>query len=86
VDTYNIPLHDILDAGIDIGEENRGLEAEFLKSEIDPLVGVSASGRDDTIHSGCALELRISNSRADRVHIRIAMTYDEGFHFLKISC
>jgi hypothetical protein len=83
VNADDIPLHDILDAGIDIGKKNWGLKTEFVKSEIDALVGVSAPRCYGALHSGCALELRISNSRADRVHIRVAMTYDESFHFLK---
>ena len=82
MDADDIPLHDILYAWIDIGKENRGLETEFIKSEINALVGVSAPCCYCTFHSRCALELRISDSGADRVHIRVAVADDEGFHIL----
>jgi hypothetical protein len=82
VNADDIPLHDILDAGIDIGKENWGLKTEFVKSEIDALVGISATRCYGALHAGCALELRISDGRADRVHIRIAVADDESFHIL----
>jgi hypothetical protein len=82
MDADDIPLHDILDTGIDIGKENRGLKTEFVKSKIDALVGVSAPRCYGALHSGCALELRISDGGADRVHIRIAVADNKGFHIL----
>jgi hypothetical protein len=51
-----------------------------VEGKIDTLVGVSAPGGYGTLHSGGALERRVSNGGADRVHIRIAMAYNEGFH------
>jgi hypothetical protein len=80
VNAHDVPLHDILDTGIDICKENRCLESELVEGKIDTLVGVSAPGSYGTLHSGGALERRVSNGGADRVHIRIAMAYNEGFH------
>ena len=76
----DIPLHDILNAGVDIGKENRGFQTELLQSKIDPLVGISAPGGHGAFHSGCPLEFRISDRRADRVHIRVPVTNNECFH------
>ena len=82
MDADNVPLHHILDARIDIRKKNRGLQTEFVKGEIDALVGISAPGCHGVLHSCCTLELRISDGRADRVHIRVAVADDESFHIL----
>jgi hypothetical protein len=80
VNADDISLHDILDTGIHIGKENRGLESEFVEGKVDALVGISTTRGYGAFHSGGALKLCISDRGADRVHIRVTVSYDERFH------
>ena len=80
VDAHDIALHDILHAGVDIRHKHRRLDPELPEGKIDAGVCVSTAGGDGIFHAGGALEFRIANRGNDRVHVRVAVADNEGFH------
>ena len=55
-DGDDVALHDIADARGEIGDEDRGLDAEFVEDVIDPLIGIAGAGGDGARVAGQLLE------------------------------
>ena len=75
------PLHHVLDSRIHVAQERGGLEPEFPQPKIDPLVGVAAPRGDDAGSSAGGLELRIPDRGADRIHVGVLVSDDDGDHY-----
>ena len=79
-DEDDLGLHHVVNAWREIGDEQRGGEAEFLEDKINPLVGVSTTGSHDIGMTGEVLKFCVTNCCADRIHVWIPMTDDDGLH------
>jgi len=76
---HDILTHDIRNLRGHIRDEPGRGYAEMTEYEIDPVVGVTTTGRNGLRHAGAAFEFGIAEGGTDGVGIRVAVSDDEDF-------
>ena len=72
--------HRIAHAGRGIGKKVGLWHAEKVEHEGDALVEGAGARRAHVLHAQPAFEIGIGDGRANRIHVRVAMADDDGFH------
>ena len=79
-DGDDVALHDIADARREIGDEDRGFDAELVEDVVDALIGIAGAGRDGIGIAGQLFEPRIADGGTNGIHVWIAMADNDGLH------
>ena len=79
-DTDEVAHHRVSDLRRDVRKEIRLGNAELLQDKADPLVERTAAGRAHILFAQSTFQLGVGHSRADRIHVGVAVSDDDRFH------